>query len=92
MRLSDDKVRHLTHFVLKGLIGNDAIKPLTEDGAIRREIRGVITKELKIAKDIDTLVRNKLQSYSKKIFEGSSEWDVLYQKFFKEEVAKKGRD
>lgn len=46
---------------------------------------------MKIADSIDEIVRNKLASYSKKIYEGSAEWEVLYSKFFDEEVAKKGR-
>ncbi len=91
MRLSDEKISHLTHVVLKGLLNKEAIVPLTEEGLIRREIRSVITGELKIAGDIDTLVRKKLQSYSKKILEGTTEWDVLYQRFSQEEMAKKGR-
>lgn len=91
MRLSDEKISHLTHVVLKGLVERDAIIPLTEEGLIRREIRRVIIRELKIAEDIDELVRKKLQSYSKKILEGTREWDILYHKFFQEEAAKKGR-
>ena len=92
MRLSDDKVSHLTHIILKGLKDKNAVKTLSEDGAIRRAIRNVITKELKLAEDIDVKVSNKLQSYSKKVFEGSSEWDVLYQKFYDEEMSKLGRN
>jgi hypothetical protein len=91
VRLSDEKISHLTHVVLKGLVERDAIIPLTEEGLIRREIRRVIIRELKIAEDIDELVRKKLQSYSKKILEGTREWDILYHKFFQEEAAKKGR-
>lgn len=92
MRLSDDKVSHLTHIILKELTAKKAVKTLTEDGVIRRAIRNVITKELKLAEDIDVKVSNKLQSYSKKVFEGTSEWDVLYQKFYDEEMSKKGRN
>lgn len=91
MRLSDDKIRHLTHVTLKGLLDNRAIVLLEEEGAVRREIRRVIIRELKLAEDIDETVRRKLQSYAKKIYEGSSEWEVLYQKFYDEEAAKKGR-
>jgi hypothetical protein len=47
---------------------------------------------MKLAEDIDEAVTRKLQSYSKKIYEGSSEWEVMYNKFFEEETAKKGRD
>lgn len=90
MRLSDDKIRHLTHVVLNGLIDKGAVTPLEEEGNIRREIKRVIERELKLADDIDEKVTRKLQSYSKKIHEGSSEWDVMYNKLYDEEAAKKG--
>lgn len=91
MRLSDEKITHLTHVVLKGLLERDLITPLVEEGEIRREMRRVIIKELKIAEEMDSVVRNKIMSYSRKIPEGSPEWEVLYQKFFQEEAAKRGR-
>lgn len=91
MKLSDEKLTHLTHVVLKGLLEKDVITPQAEDGEIRHEIKRFILKELKISADIDRLVRSKLHSYSKKIPEGSPEWEVLYQKFFHEEASKRGR-
>jgi len=91
MRLSDDKVSHLTHVVLKGLLDKKAVALLAEESAIRREIKRIIIKELKLAESIDESIRKKLQSYSKKIPEGTPEWEVLYQRFFYEESAKKGR-
>jgi len=90
MRLSDDKIRHITHIVLKALLSQGAVTPLADDGSIRREMRTTIERELKIAESIEEKVTKKLQSYSKKIYEGSSEWEVLYQKFFQEEASKKG--
>jgi hypothetical protein len=53
-------------------------------------MRTTIERELKIAEAIEEKVTKKLESYSKKIYEGSSEWEVLYQKFFEEEASKKG--
>jgi hypothetical protein len=91
MRLSDDKISHLTHVVLKGLIEQKALVPLVDEGQIRREMRRVIVNELKLADSIDEAVKRKLQSYSKKIYEGTSEWEVMYNKFFEEETSKKGR-
>jgi hypothetical protein len=82
MRLSDDKISHLTHVILKGLLEKKVVTPIEDEGQIRRDIRRVIVKELKIADGIDEMVRKKLQSYSKKIYEGGSEWEVLYNKFF----------
>jgi len=91
VRLSDEKITHLTHVTLRGLLNKKVLTPLSEEAEIRREMRRVITNELKIAEDIDVKVREKLHSYSKKIPEGSPEWDVLYQKFFHEEAVKRGR-
>ena len=90
MRLSDDKINHITHLSLTGLLDKKAITLLTDESAVRKEIKRLIVKGLKLAEDIDTAVKKKLQSYSKKIPEGTPEWDVLYQRFFQEESSKKG--
>ncbi|MBI4685774.1 MAG: DUF507 family protein [Nitrospirae bacterium] len=91
MMLSEEKVTHLTHVLLKGLIDRDIIEFHDEEGKIRREIKRIIIGELKIGEDIDLAVRKKLQSFSKKLFEGSPEWEILYKKFFKEEEVRRGR-
>jgi hypothetical protein len=91
VKLSDEKISHLTHVVLKRLLDKDIFRPLVEEGEIRKEMKRCIIKELRIAGDIDSLVKKKLLSYSRKIPEGSPEWEVLYQKFFNEEASRKGR-
>lgn len=90
--LSDEKISHLSHVLLKGLKEKNLITLLEDDGKIRAEIKRTILSELKIGEEIDSIVRKKLKSYSKKkIIEGSPEWDVLYKKFFREEEVKRGR-
>lgn len=68
----------------------NVISPPGDEGLVRREMQRIIVQELKLAEAIDEKVIKKLESYSKKIYEGSSEWEVLYQKFFEEECSKKG--
>lgn len=89
--LSEDKATHLTHVLLKGMMDKDLIALNEEEGTVRREIKRIISNELKIGADIDEAVRKKLQSFSKKLVEGSPEWEILYKKFFREEEIKKGR-
>ncbi len=89
--LSDDKVTHLSHVLLKGMIDRSLIVLNDEEGSIRREIKRIVNTELRIGADIDQTVRKKLQSFSKKLVEGSPEWEVLYTKFFREEEVKRGR-
>ncbi|MEW6409520.1 MAG: DUF507 family protein [Nitrospirota bacterium] len=91
MRLSNDKINHITHLILNGLIEKDTIELIYEEGKVRREIRRVIVDDLRLDEEIDAFVRSKLQSYSRRIFEGSPEWEVMYQKFFHEEMAKRKR-
>lgn len=91
MMLSDEKITHLTHILLKGLINKGLISLKDEESQIRKEIKRTIISELKIGEDIDTAVRKKLQSFSKKLTEGSPEWEILYKKFFDEERLKRGK-
>ncbi|MEW6068560.1 MAG: DUF507 family protein [Nitrospirota bacterium] len=91
MMLSDEKILHLSHMLFRGLIERRLIEPLEEEGRIRSEIKRTVIAELKIGEDIDSIVKKKLQSFSRKIVEGSPEWEILYKKFFKEEEIKRGR-
>jgi uncharacterized protein len=91
MMLSDDKISHLTHVLLKGLMKRNLITVIGEESKIRTEMKRTIVAELKIGEEIDTVVRKKLQSFSRKIVEGSPEWEIMYKKFYREEEIKKGR-
>lgn len=90
MILSDNKIAQITNVILRGLIEKDLIILKTNDIDVRKEIKRTIINELKIGEDIDNIVRKKIASFSKKIVEGSSEWSVLYRKFFEEEGIRRG--
>jgi len=91
MMLSEDKISHLSHIVLKGLRDKKLIEMIEDETKVRREIKRTIASEMKIGEEIDSVIRKKLQSFSRKIVEGSPEWEILYKKFFKEEEVKRGR-
>ena len=91
MMLSEDKISHLSHVLLKGLVGRKLVNVLEEEGKVRAEIKRTIIAELKIGEEMDAVIRRKLQSFSKKIVEGSPEWEILYRKFYREEEIKRGR-
>jgi hypothetical protein len=89
--LSQDKITHMSHVLLRGLLERSLVKLKEEPPKVRRAIRLAIEAELKVAEEIDQLVRRKLQSMSRRIPEGSPEWEVLYRKFYQEEEQKRGR-
>ncbi|MEJ5226618.1 DUF507 family protein [Thermodesulfovibrio sp.] len=89
MILSEEKISHTSHILFNGLINKGLIKLKTDEQEVRREIKRSFIQALKIGESIDETVRRKLQSFSKKIVEGSTEWNVLYKKFFEEEEKKR---
>ncbi len=89
MRLSEDKVRHLAHLVYDTLLKAGDVT--VDDARARRELKSVITRWLKAEEEIEESVRKTVRSYSRNIVEGSPEWDVLFQKHYKEELTKRGK-
>ena len=89
--LSDDKILHLSHVLYKGLIERKLIENVEEESKVRTAIKRAIISEIKIGEEIDSVVKKRLQSFSRKIPEGSPEWEILYKKFYKEEEIKRGR-
>jgi hypothetical protein len=86
--LSEDKVSHLSHVILKAVKNSAAVKVKNDDERVLKEIKRVLATELAQEKEIDRKVKAKLASYSRGIVEGSTEWDVLYRKTFEEEMRK----
>lgn len=91
MMLSDDKVSHLSHVILEGLKQQGLVQVKAEEGKVRKEIKRVLYDQLKVGEELDAQARKKIQSLSRKVAEGSPEWEILYRKYYEEEEAKKGR-
>lgn len=88
MRLTDDRISHIAHLVSDG-IWNDDLVDFKDDDKVLHEIKQTITDYLKVEDEADTAARAKIRSLSKEVPEGSREWDILYRKYFTEEVSKK---
>jgi len=89
MLLSEEKVSHLSHLILNHLKNPAKASLKVEDVMVLREIKRVLTTELKVEEEVDTVVRRRLASYSKPLAEGSAEWETLYRKAFQEEMRKR---
>lgn len=88
MKLSREKVLHISHLILGHLDKDDGVEYFDEPQQIRQTIVKIIMDEMRNDEAIDALVRKKLESQKKGIVEGSDEWDVLYRKYFEEEVSR----
>ena len=86
MRLSEDRIYHLSHLVQDMLIRNRKIDILETEERVLREVKRTIADELKFEDEADEAARRTIQSLSRRVPEGSREWDVLYRKYREEEM------
>ncbi len=88
MHVSEDRISHLAHRVMDSLWKNDLADFPDEPRALLT-VKQSIASFFAMAEEIDTAVRKKLASYSQAKVPGSREWEILYRKFYEEEVAKR---
>ena len=88
MKLSREKILRLSHLILDRLNHDEDVEFFMEPQQLRGEIVRLISEEMKADEAIDALVRRKIESQKRTIVEGSDEWDVLYRKYYEEEMAR----
>ena len=90
MRISRDKLNKLAHVVADTLAELEYVDFLEDRNTIRQEARKALEKLLTEEFRIDQAARLKISSQRKIILEGSQEWDILYRKYYNDEVKKLG--
>ena len=91
MKLSEERVSHLSHLILDRLLDKGLIFLVEEhEPTCRKGIKRIFLEELEREEALDRRVRDKIASYKRSIPEGSEEWRILYQRFYREEKARSG--
>jgi hypothetical protein len=91
IRLSREKINFLARQILNLLFKNDDIEFLDEPNEIRLTIVKSIEEEMKLYDLIDKRAIEKIESQKKAIKEGSREWEILYRKYYNDEITKLGK-
>ena len=86
MRLTREKVNLLSHHVAEKLASIDAVDFIEDRNTIRLAVVDILMKWLKKEEQIDAAARRKIESQQRKIPEGSAEWEILYRKYYEEEM------
>ena len=89
-RLSRDKVNVVARAVSEALAQMDNVDFVEDKNSIRLEVRRLMEELLAQEEKIDQSARQKIESQKRTIMEGSVEWDILYRKYYNEEVKKLG--
>ena len=87
MRMSRERIFHLADLIMKELVAVPGVQVRAPDDVRTEVVRG-LTEEAKLEESVDTEVRRTLSSYSRPVPEGSSEWEIMYQKM-RQEVLKR---
>jgi len=90
MRVSRDKVNKVAHAIADTLATLDEVDFIEDRNTIRLEVRKILEDLLNQEARIDQAARLKIESQKRTILEGSQEWDILYRKYYNEEVKKLG--
>ena len=90
MRLTREKSIRLSHVITDILVAGDDVEFVEDRDTIRQKVLQILQDLLKEEEAMDTEVRKKISSQKKEILEGSEEWDVLYRKYYTEEMRRMG--
>jgi hypothetical protein len=86
LRLSREKVTRISHQVAEALRVDPEVILKTDLNEIRLEVMKLINSRLKVDELLDQKVRERIASFKRKIPEGGQEWQVLYRRYYEEEL------
>ncbi len=90
MRLSREKIVRLSHAIVNVLVEGEDVEFIEDRDTIRQQIVQVLQSLLKEEEQVDAEARRKIGSQKREILEGSEEWDILYRKYYSEELRRMG--
>jgi hypothetical protein len=90
MRLSREKIVRISHQLTDVLVASDDVEFVDDRDTIRRQIVEILTATLREEEKAELEARKRITSQKKEIVEGSEEWDVLYRKYYVEELRRMG--
>jgi hypothetical protein len=76
--------------VADALASIDQVEFVEDRNTIRMEVRRILEELLKEEEKLDQAARQKIETQKRTITEGTQEWDILYRKYYNEEVKKLG--
>ena len=90
MRLSREKTNRLSHLITDFLVASDDVVFIEDRDTIRHAILQTMQALLKEEEQVEAQVRAKIGSQKREILEGTEEWDVLYRRYYAEEMRRLG--
>src|SRR5208283_5250910 len=90
MRLTREKIVRISHQLIDLLVQSNEVEFIEDRDTIRQHIVQTITNVLHEEEKVEVEVRKRISSQKKEILEGSEEWDLLFRKYYSEELRRMG--
>ena len=90
MRLTREKIVRISHQLVDLLVQSNEVEFIEDRDTIRQHMVQTMTNVLKEEERVEVEVRRRITSQKKEILEGSEEWDVLYRRYYAEEMRRMG--
>jgi hypothetical protein len=88
VRLSHERCVHLSHLFVNALEDDENVEFLRDTNDVRLKILQILESELVKDDELEEGIRRKIASQKREIPEGSAEWDLLFRKYYDEEMKK----
>jgi hypothetical protein len=89
MKFSEGRQSYLAHLFLR-VFRDEGLATIEKERLALNEIKHVLSAADSIESAIDTAVRRKIESLSRKVPPGSREWEILYRQYHQEEERRRG--
>jgi uncharacterized protein len=90
MRLTREKIVRISHQLIDLLVQSNDVEFVEDRDTIRQHMVQTMTNVLKEEEKVEVEVRKRITSQKKEILEGSEEWDVLFRKYYSDELRRMG--
>jgi len=90
MKLSHEKIIQISHRMTGAIEALDEVEIFEEPNTIRQEIVKILTDLMHEEEKVDEAIKARITSQKRTIPEGSGEWEILYRKYYNDELRKLG--
>jgi hypothetical protein len=88
VRLSHERCVHLSHLFVNALEDDESVEFLRDPNDVRLKMLQILESELVKEDELEESIRRKIATQRRDLPEGSAEWDLLFRKYYEEEMKK----
>ena len=88
MRLSHERCVHISHEVINALEDDEEVEFLHDANDIRLKILQILESEMAHQDEVEEAIRRRILAQRRDLPEGSAEYDLLFRRYYEEEMKK----